>query len=378
MKPAILQFCPTKYPQLLENKKIEYKGHTLKTAYLMDIIHNFIVKKYLQNISDVHLWSVILRHNYGTFYKRYIDWCIDHQIIRLKKKWRSGENGHSKMYSLILDLDRNTITRKLNDDKILLKKKNFRQKIENKKLTPIYQEMINDLKHIKLDYDKALAALDSELEYSLTNDQSYLKNRISIDSIKNEAFYTTKDEYGRLHTNYTNLKKSIRNNFLTIDGKEIVGLDVKNCQPKLLAKLIIEKEKNLSNELQQFIQAVKDNTFYDSFKHLDLDKKAVKKIVFQVFFGKNRADKNNNDFKKVWPAVWEWIVKFKKEKRNHRQLSHLLQKMESDLIYNKICQEIKNVSKNIVLFTVHDGLFFAKENEEIVKPIFDKFESQII
>ena len=325
----------------------------------------------------MNLWSVILRRKYGTFYNNYVDWLIDHKIIQLKKKWKSGAGGKSKLYRLTLDVE-DKVTRYLNTDKFLLRKINHFKKDEEKKLSPIYQQMVDDLKHVKLNYDKALASLELELETSLISKASFFKNKISIDAIKNEAFYNTKDEYGRLHTNYTNLKKSIRNNFLTIDDKEIEWLDIKNCQPKLLAKLILEKEKTLSPELEKFIQAVRDNTFYSSFSHLDIGKSDIKKLVFQIFFGKNKQNKKNLIFKEVWPAVWHWIVRLKREKKNHKHLSHMLQNMESDLIYNKICQTIKNVDSSIILFTVHDGLFFAKENLHIVKPIFDKFENEII
>lgn len=377
MRTSIWQFCPTIYPHILNQDKIVYRGNVLKTSYLIDLMHTFIVRKYIHKKKEMNLWSVILRKKYGTYYNLYVDWLLDHRIIELKKKWKSGAGGKSKLYRLTLDVQ-NNVTRYLNRDKFLLKKINNFEKLETQKLSPIYQMMVDDLKHITLQYDKALESLNNELEYAMISNDSYFKNKISIDAIRDSSLYYCKDEYGRLHTNYTNLKKSVRNNFLTINGEEIVGLDIKNCQPKLLAKLMLEREKVLSKEQECFIQSVRDNTFYDSFKHLDISKDDVKKIVFQIFFGKNIREKNNIAFNTVWPGIWHWIVRLKREKKDHRYLSHLLQSMESDLIYNKICYEIKQQDPSIVMFTVHDGLYFAKKHLHIVQPIFDKYESQII
>ena len=47
-KQYINQFIPKKYEYLLENKKIEFKGQQLKTAYLINIIHEMMMKYYLE------------------------------------------------------------------------------------------------------------------------------------------------------------------------------------------------------------------------------------------------------------------------------------------------------------------------------------------
>lgn len=376
MRTSILQFTPTTYPHLLHNETITYKGNVLKTSYLRDLMHVFIFRKYIHDRKYFNLWSVILRKKYGTHYNYYIDWLLDHNIISLKKKWRAGTS--SKLYELTLDFKSNEIIRYPNTDKFLLRKINKHEKVEVKKLSPIYLEMLEDLKRVKLDYEKARLAIDNEHDVALIDVNSHLKNVMALTAIRDNIIYNTKDEYGRLHTNFTNLKKNIRNNFLTIDDKEIDCLDIKNCQPKLLAKIIKDNEKTLTPGLEAFILAVQSNAFYESFEKHKLEKKQIKKLVFQIFFGKNKNDKKNIAFKELWPDVWHWIVRLKKEKRNHKHLSHLLQKMESELIYDKICYEVKQNYPEIALFTVHDGIYFAKENLEKVKPIFDKFESQII
>ena len=371
-----LHYFPTDYSYLLKTKTTTYNNRKLKTRYLMHLMHVLIYRKYIHKQNLMHLWSVILKKNYGTYYNYYVDWLIDHNFIKLKKKWQAGSS--SKQYELTLNFNNSKITRVENDDKFLLRKLKKHEEDELIKMPPIYQLLQRDVEKIRLDYDGARESLDREHDISLIDDKSYFRNLMSLQAIKDHAFYVTRDEYGRLHTNFTNLKKNLRNNYLSIDGSKLASFDIKNCQPKLLASLIIKSEKTLTPGLKRFVDSVVNNKFYDSFKKFDLGKQAAKGIVYQIFFGRNRSDKNNLNFKDLWPDVWHWVVRIKREKRNHKYLSHVLQNMESDLVYNKICKEIKDTYPDVALFTVHDGIYFAEQHKSKVKPIFDKYEKTII
>src|SRR5690606_28823161 len=104
------------------------------------------------------------------------------------------------------------------------------------------------------------------------------------------------------------LKRSLRNNFLKIEGEKICELDIKNSQPLFLAKLIMKEQNGLLNEeLQKFVKVCVNNKFYQSFDS-NISKTEIKRIVYQVFFGKNLLDDNNLKFKKSWPILWQWIV----------------------------------------------------------------------
>ena len=51
------------------------------------------------------------------------------------------------------------------------------------------------------------------------------------------AYRQNFDDFGRFHTNYTILKKEIRNNYLTISNEMLIEIDVKNSQPLFFAVL---------------------------------------------------------------------------------------------------------------------------------------------
>jgi hypothetical protein len=65
-------------------------------------------------------------------------------------------------------------------------------------------------------------------------------------------------------------------------------------------------------------------------------------------------------------------------KKNYKELSHELQKMESDFIFNHVIKEIYETYPDIVLFTVHDSILFPISYYDKVKVIFDKHFQNLI
>jgi hypothetical protein len=377
-----LQYFPKTFAHLIiQGKKIKYKDGFLKTSYILDLTHTFICRKFQHNISESNMWSVILRRRYGTHYNYYIDWLIDYKIIKLKSKWQAGIK--AKTYTLVLNLTNEKTTRILNKDQILLRKNN---NDELKEMSEIYTKMISDLSKVKVNFDKAIESLSNEYDVGLLDHRKYFKNIMALEQIVDKSIHAVKDDYGRLHTNFTTLKRSIRNNFLSLGDSEMSSLDIKNSQPQFLAKIILETEKKLSPELEKFINSVKEGNFYESFAALDMPRAKIKEMVYCVFFGKNimikketeTKNKANQNFVQYWPELWNWIVNWKKNSGNYKTLSHNLQRRESDLIYNHICLEIKEKLPNIIIFTVHDSIFFPIENKEIIEEIFFRNMKKLI
>lgn len=385
MRTSILQNFPLAYAHIIQqNKKIKYKDRFLKASYLLDLAHQFIIKKFMFNKTEFNMWSVLLRHKYGTHYNYYVDWLIDHKIIKLKSKWQSGVK--AKTYVLAMNLNNDKTIRIKNTDKVLLKKWNNKEQL--KEMSDIYKLMISDLEKIVVDFDKAFESLRNEYDCGMLNDNKYFKNVLSLEQLRDGSIYAIKDKYGRLHTNFTTMKKSIRNNYLRLDGCEADCLDIKNSQPQFLAKIILETEleENLSEELQRFVQLVRAGKFYESFNDLDLPRSKIKEIVYRVFFGKNIMIKNNVESKNKanqlfierWPEVWNWIVNWKRNSGDYKKLSHNLQERESDLVYNHICKEIKEKLPNTTIFTVHDSVFFPTDKREIIEEIFFRNMKKLI
>lgn len=376
-KEFILQFYPAQYAWLTEIKKIEYDGVYLKSAYLIDLMHYFITRSFLFDKTEFNLWSPLLQQKYGMRYKYYFRWLIGNGIIDIKSKWYSGKK--SITYRLALDLQTAHIKRHRNNDKILLKKWEMYHSLEradvDEDLKKLRVKLIEDLFYVELDYDAAKDQLQKEFDIGLIDQKSYSKNLMTLDSINCKQVYWNFDKYGRLHTNFTILKKSIRNNFLTINKNKISEVDISNSQPFFLAILL---KKNLnSKQLQmpefiRFFDYVENGKFYDSFADLDISRKDVKKFVYKILFDKNYiTEKKNIYFREKWPLVWQWIRLWKKERDNHAALAWELQKQESEFIFKKVCADIKEQLPDTRIFTVHDSVFFPIEHKNHIKKLFN-------
>jgi len=230
----LYQFLPRTYKYWTETKKIEHKGYNLKTDYLINISHELILKYYFTNEVQHNLWSSILRRKYGKTYNIYIDYLVKCGFMNLVSNYYVGRK--AKTYKLnITDLD---IIRHKATDNILLKKhkkeylfRTFTAQQETPIPLELRKPLIDDLYHVNIDYKKSFKWLENAKKNKTIELNKYFKNLSSIDGIESGHIFFKFDSYGRLHTNFTVLKKYIRNNYLTIDGESIEEIDVSNSQP---------------------------------------------------------------------------------------------------------------------------------------------------
>ena len=123
MKDYLTQFIPSELLYLNKSKKIEFSGKNLKTDYLINIIHELIIKYLFSDRRELkfNLWSTILRNKYGANYNYYINYLINIGFITLTSNYYVSKK--SKTYSLnyfnLFDISRCYIY-----DKILIKKNN--------------------------------------------------------------------------------------------------------------------------------------------------------------------------------------------------------------------------------------------------------------
>jgi len=110
------------------------------------------------------------------------------------------------------------------------------------------------------------------------------------------------------------------------------------------------------------------------------NRKEAKLLMYKILFGDNANGnkKLNKIFKKMYPSVHEYILEFKEEKQNYKELAYKLQKMESNFLFNTVIKEIYETYPEIVLFTVHDSIMFPKSYQEKVEEIFYKHFKKLI
>lgn len=370
-----LQFLPECLLELSKTKNFFYKNQKLKSAYLVDIIHNMLLKYYFKKENIFTLSAVILKDKYGHLYNYYIDYLKDNNLIELKRNYFAGKS--SRMYSLSTKILSDRILRFENTDKFLIRKyiaKHLQFELDKNNLIPktIKLKLIDDLYKVSIEFDRAIFYLDS-----LKNEDMdiYNRNRYSVESInKNHIFYHF-DSFGRMHTNFTILKSFVRKNCLLIDGEPTCEFDIKNSQPLFLSKLI--QDSNTSwvkqDEFQLFSVLVKNGNFYQYLiDNLALESKSdAKNLTYKVLFGQNRPNsKMDQKFITLFPTIHNFIKLYKKEMGDYKILSHELQRQESNLVFNSIIQRLMNDHPYISVITVHDSIIVPLKYKNCVSEIF--------
>jgi hypothetical protein len=377
----ILQFISKDFQFLTQQTKIQFKDINLKCSYLINIIHELLIKFYLSNNVDIkfNLSSTILRKKYGEHYNYYIEYLCQNGFMSLVSKYYVGKKTNSYKLNSNNVYD---VIRWKNYDKFLLKKSNnrFETSITEMNQSSINQnirvKLIECLDKIDIDYNGAIEYINLLKEENKIDDSKYQMNLISIENINDKNIYFNFDDYGRFHTNFTILKKEIRNDFLTINNEMLDEVDVSNSQPLFFAVLLKKTLPEINGDTKKYFELVKNGLLYDDIIHNSNVKTRceAKEMIYKVLFGDNkRANKKiNKIFQNLYPSVYEYILEFKEQRKNYKELSHELQKMESEFIFNKVVKEIFEKYPEIVLFTVHDSIIFPKSYKEKVEEIFNR------
>jgi len=378
-KKFSLQFLPESLEEFSKIKNFNFKNKRLKSAYIIDIVHNLILKYYFKKENKFNIMSTILKEKYGHLYNYYMDYLIQINIIEMISNYQSGRN--ARIYKINDKVLKGKINRFKNTDNILLKKyKNNVSQIEeigikNKLIDDdIKSKLVDDLFYVDIEFDRSIFYLDN-----LKNDDDdiYNRNKYSVECINDKHIFYHFDNYGRMHTNFTILKSFIRKNCLKINGSETFELDINNSQPLFLTKIIEDSETKWVDreEFDLFKYLTINGKYYQYImQKLNIsDKKYVKELTYKVLFGKNISNsKSDKVFKSLFPTIHNFIKLYKKEKGDYRILSYELQRAESNLIFNKIIRDIMNYYPDIKLVTVHDSIIIPKEYKESIQYLFNK------
>lgn len=381
-KKHIWQFIPISLKNEIGNdKKKVYKGRNIKVAYLVDILHNLIMKYHYNKKNKFNLSAEILREKYGAYYNFYINYLLEHGYIKLISDYCVGLK--AKTYSMDTEkcLD---LSRYKNVDGILLKK--YKRSVLSLELektnfnwigTEIRKKLINDLYYVDIDHEKAF-----DIVNNIKDKLSHQKNKYAVECVKDKHIFYSFDNYGRCHTNFTVIKSNIRKNCLTIDGMEVDELDINNSQPLFLSLIIQREMENIyvdQNEYEFFHDLVVNGRFYEYYMTINSEvknKKDAKKNVYKVLFGKNFDDKANEYFKNVFPSIYNFILMYKESQGDYKSLAYELQRSESNLLFNSIIKRIMEEYPEIRLFTVHDSISYPKKyKKEISKIFYDEIDN---
>jgi hypothetical protein len=385
----ILCFLPDTLKYLTATDTINFNGQDLKTSYIAHIINEMITKYTFNGEYVFPIWSKIMQSLYGKFYKNYINYIVNTGFMREFEKHKMGNI--SKRYMMDLNFLANSKIKRYPFYDMFLRRKlddknahyNFTDLNQSLILESVRIKLVSDLYRVDIDSKKALDYLIELKTKNIITDNSFLKNHISIMQLMESDIFYKFDGFGRFHSNFTILKKELRHQFITIDGENICEIDIKNSQPLFLGVLINEEYNyNPPKKLQDYIDLVECGLLYEDFLQncggRISTRDEVKVFIFKVLFGKNNEYfKENKVFKSIYPEVFEFVKNYKKKTGSYKNLSHALQKRESEFIYNKVVNEILFRYPEIHLFTVHDSISYPLIYKEQVDEIFNKYRNQL-
>lgn len=413
-----------RYPPTFKYK-IDYFYHIIECICIGMEIEDLDQNGGFINLSSTKLQKVV--HNY----RQYLDHLINNWFILSDNTYILGEKcigyrlnnpGSHKATVKCIEIKSSVIRKnrskelKKYRDKLAHTRKNYPHltkwfnsslKIDVKRATEkvesLFPEQTGSIRGTKLG-----KASDKTLRY---------KAIYSIQKFaKQDFYYSVDDNVGRFHSNLTNIKSELRN-YITYDGLKLVNVDIKNSQPlfstllflksfyfekksqtinifdipttiKLLSSSkkpysnsIIMLVKTLENidkeEVIKYFEIVDSGNFYKKisesiFPDRIFDKKSMKKLIFTVFFSKNRfiGQKEAKD-KKIFsiklPAIYNMFRAIKVI--NHRALAHILQRIESILIIEKVVKRISVEKPDLPIFTIHDSVATTVGNEDYIASI---------
>lgn len=417
------------------DQKRKYKPNVKLKKDEIAIIYYTIIRRYLFNRREyiksgfVRLQSKILER-YSKKYREIIELLVNEGFITVDETYISGER--SKGYAIITNkLDPNLKLYEITSNKLI---KYTESKPNN---NPFKFNHLDKLKHwieqLQLDENKANKWLESSLTDNKLDILKYTENRLKIHQFINQSPYFKLDNTaGRLHTSITTFKKELRQ-FLTIKGQRLEEIDIHNCQP--LVSLILFNSKmrkaygieviikrhmynrdKLTNlpymfskidelsckpDALLFYQKVSQGQFYNylveqfnkDYPNIKKTEKEFKKMVLKCLFSPSLWDsKVSRLIHKVFPSIMEAfdLIKlgFNKTKNGKGKMKRksgdppcllaiVLQKLEAELVLNRIVPEIISLYPEAPIITIHDAILTTPKYIQVIDQLITKHINNI-
>jgi hypothetical protein len=178
-------------------------------------------------------------------------------------------------------------------------------------------------------------------------------------------FFATDRKTGRVYHNVANCPKEMRAH-LRLDGRELVEVDISNCQPMLLHYLYEDKT---SAEAVRYKKIAEEGIFYEVVAAVAGQTRDDAKGQFLTFaFGQiHHSNKLGRAFSTLFQelrAIMDGI-----KMGNYRKMAILLQKLEAELMINTVVPILEK--RGMPVLTVHDSLMVFPEHagqvQEIIK-----------
>lgn len=375
-------------------------------AYVLSTINRRIVFEKLDPDGYVPLMSAILKRVLPKRdYRKILQLLIDQDVIECDRSYQVGTK--SKGYRLTPQYRGQVHRRHLVTDKNLdAKMRKLREDMEAGIILPVHRHLWRHLQQIELS--------EPLPDFGMFNRQ--------VHELIDKDFRFRVCQYGRVHTNLTNMRKDIRQ-YLNYQGHELSNLDISNSQPLFLGVVVLNRYIN-DKYLQTATSFTTEEAYFNSPEILSIftntereggetpplcgnithelllpvpddvkrylsicqsgrlyeylmDKADVKagrdefkEMFFQVLFGRTSLMQHlplADVFEEEFPSVVAVMKEIKRKDYHH--MSSLLQRTESSFVVNRVVRRLMNEYPETFISTIHDSFVTTTEAVPIVKRI---------
>ena len=118
-------------------------------------------------------------------------------------------------------------------------KKAIRPQLKRKSIADglIANQLSRDLRRLTIDDIDPTTLRDLAEQSKSEWENPFACYLMATDQIRDKHFWWKRDDYGRFHSNLTNLKSELRH-FLNIERERLVGVDINNSQPLCMGVLL--------------------------------------------------------------------------------------------------------------------------------------------
>lgn len=385
-------------------------------SFREDSIKRLITLFYAPTIKNkyrryIPLNSTRLNNEVSRRYKPLIDALIDNGIIELHKNY--SKDKHSNYYGLtdkyfnykeitVVTIKPKIETNITKDMRAQKQKNIISARMEGRIIEQTTEEKLFDRYGLltrwffdpRLEFNYELAQkelIKIQKSKAKKSAKSYQHAFPAVERFFRKDWTIKFDKNGRLHTNLSMLPSRFRK-CISFEGKPLLGVDVSNTQPLLLASLCdiywlsalikrgaIQVDEQLFSEFKAHIESnpadlsiyreiVKEGKFYEYMMslHPKFSRKVMKSSILKIINDSGTSNTDNREmvraaFKQTFPTIYKLLELLKSV--TYKQSSQLLMQVESSRFIVWFTQEFYyNLSNDhIPLYTIHDCFYTTPE-----------------
>lgn len=241
-------------------------------------------------------------------------------------------------------------------------------------------------------------------------------DQVAIDHLRRGDFRIAVDDYGRIHTNLTNLKSELRGN-LAVDNQTMVNVDIGESQPlfiglvmakvgtgqeenwrrrqeeeeqegtkqdhHMLASTMLDKparpdwhldRNRLPDDVNSYLTLCESRALYQTVADaLGTTRDQAKRKVLAAFFDiPSHRNRVHDILDGLFPSIMAAMARLKRD--DYRRLAHFAQGVESRFMFGRVIPLVMKERPDLFVSTIHDSVLTTAGNGEYVRQVMlDEF-----